>query len=436
MITSRIAWTGTILALAALVPLDCRQAIPPKTSPTPENSAQSSNELRADEVTDVDKNAPPEKSAPPASASAPVRPDWEIRHEAEMERIHRERRARAQADWHIALRTDSGNIVPCQPWYATIKITNSTDQPRKLRELLGNSQFWVLVGRNREYLRVVAKAGGSEPADPWAPSIHENVVPGGASLLFDQMLTTHGSTHNNPAPKRIFGEPGEYNVYAAVVDPRERFEVLSSEPLVVTVRDPTDSEVPYVEFFREGRQIPPHYGFSAADQESIEKLRDLPRPDRSRAFQRKVDLETIDKLREMLAKHPDPAVADDMRHYLMVLLTRSAWQYDDKGHRIGYDRAVLTAAAEQYLEIAPERKQLRRRSINTWRSLSSEFNLDHAQPVLQILASWKAASPFYEDEAESQAALDEIIAKIEARYAQHARARAEAEARKAKLPTN
>jgi hypothetical protein len=461
MTTSRIAWTGTILALAALLPLDCRQAVPPKASPTPENSAQSSNEPRAREVAEAEKEATPKESgdspdAPRARevsdvdvnalgekstepASKPIEPPWQTAARTEMERHLRERRDRARADWHIALRTDSATIVPCQPFYVTIMVSNTTDQPRKLRELLDGSEIWILVGRNGEQPRAVQKDSDGEEKNLLTIK-YETVVAGRASVLFDRMLTTErvdGSTYNNSAPNRIFSEPGEYNVYAAVVGYPANFEVLRSEPLVITVREPVESEVEYVEFFREGRQIPPHYGFSKVDEEAFDKLRDLGRPERIErmvAFNRKVDAETIGKLRAMLAKHPDLLVADDMRYYLMVLLKRSAKQYDEKGRDQGRDRDVVADAAEQYLAIAPERKQLRRRGIKTWWYTSGQFNLDEARPIVQIVASWRASSPFYEDEVDSQAALDEIIAKIEAPLAQQARQRAAAPPPKPKPP--
>ncbi|HZL88152.1 MAG TPA: hypothetical protein VFB96_07220, partial [Pirellulaceae bacterium] len=92
--------------------------------------------------------------------------------------------------------------------------------------------------------------------------------------------------------------------------------------------------------------------------------------------------------------------------------------------------------AQNYLDIAPERKQLRRRGINTWGDLSTRFDLDHSQPILQILASWKTSSPFYKDEVESQAALDQIIDKVETRYAQHAAKKAASPPPRPKVPTD
>lgn len=447
---------GGVLALLALAPLDCRHAISEKKSSTAEKkTADAPSELRADEVTDVDKDAPPEKNAAPAGATAPEPPEWEIAAERERQRIQRERQTRAKADWKIAIRTDTATIVPCQPMYVTIKVTNATSQARKLDELLESSEIYVLVGRKGAKVPLVDQSRWWQKMIVCFDADEKEVrlVPGFGSVFSDRMLTTprddvgrsqnaDGSWPPPPKAARVFGKPGEYNVYAAVVDRSSKqyvFEVLRSEPLSVSVREPTESESPYVDFFRDGNQIPPLYGFSEVDEEVFQKLRDLRPPERIErmvAFNRRVYAETIDKLRDMLARHPDPPVADDIRHFLMAKLNWSAKRYDEKGRDLGYDREVLAAAIQHYLEIAPERKQLRRQGIDSWDELSTRFDLDHAQPILQVLASWKASSPFYEDEAESQAALDEIIAKIEARYAQHARARAAAPRPKPKLPTD
>ena len=471
MTHSRMLCIGGVLALLALAPLDCRQAILQKTTRPPENSADSfsaprvrgvavadkeakpkssgdsPDALRADEVTDIDENDTPGNSGKLSNATKPLEPPWRTAHRTERERIQRERQARARADWKIAIRTDSSTIVPCQPLYVTIKVTNTTDQARKLDELLRSSSIWVLAGRSSEQPRVVNKSSGEELivfrqiADD-----QQTVVPDRSSVFFDRLLTIEqidggwsqnadGSWSRTPEAKRIFDEPGEYRVYAAVVNSSKRFEVLRSEPLVVTVREPAESEVPYVEFLREGRQIPPLYGFSKVDEEAYNKV--LGQGQRTAAFRRKLNAESINTLRAMLAKNPDPPVADDMRHYLEVKLIEAAERYDDEGRYLGHDLDVLAAAARQYLDIDPNRKQLRRRSIKTWERLSTRFDLDHAEPMFQILASWRVSSPFYEDEVDLQAALDEIIAKIEARYAQHARARASAPPPKPKaLPTN
>lgn len=444
-----MACIGGVLALFSVAPLDCRYAAREQESVTPQNShdmpkaPELANQAREDDaattVAEEDWETP-ENSANSSNGSKPIEAPWRAAYRAESERMQREARARAQANLQISIRTDSTNIVPCQPMYVTIKVTNATDQARKLDELLGNTGIRVLVARRGEQPPVEDQSSAEEMivCGQFADE-QEKVVPGKASVFFDRMLTidrVDGSTYKNPAPKRILGEPGEYKVYAAVVDPSKRFEVLRSEPLAVTVREPTESEAAYVAFFREGRQIPPHYGFSKVDEEAFGKLRGSGQPARTVAFRRTVDAETSDKLRDMLAKHPDPPVADDIRHYLMVLLIRSAQRYDERGHDLGLDREVLAAAAQQYLEIAPDRKQLRRRGIKTWRDLSIRFDLDHAQPILQILTSWKSPSPFYEDEAASQAALDEVIAKIEARYAQHARQRAAAPPSPPPLPTD
>jgi len=444
---SRATWMGSLVALAAIVPLDCFHAIPEKSSPAPEKSVESSSELRAREVSDADRNDPPEKSAEPADMAKPVEPPWRTAHRIETERIQRERRTQAYASWQITLRTDSEKIVPCQPLYLTIKVTNTTDQARKLRELFSFCEFWILVGKGGEQPRVVKKTSSERDNEDANLLVinKETLVEGRASVFFDEMLTVEkidggwsqnadGSWSRRHDAKRIFSEPGEYKVYAAVVDPHDRFEVLRSEMLVVTVRVPTESEAPYVEFFREGRQIPPHYGFNKVDEEAFDKVRGQGL--RTAAFERKLNREAIDKLREILVKHPDPPVADDMRQYLMIKLIGSAKRRDARGRDLGYDREVLAAAAQVYLDIAPERKQLRRRGINTWGDLSTRFDLDHSQPILQILASWKASSPFYEDEVESQAALDEIIAKIEAPLAQEARQKAAAPPPRPKVPTD
>jgi hypothetical protein len=449
MTTSRIAWMGTMLTLAALLPVNCRDPISEKTTSTPEIGGSQSGPLAgevtdeplAGKVSDTEKQATPETSADSATTTKSIEPWWRTANRVAREGIQRTRRNRAEADWRIALRIDAPTIVPCQPVYVTIKLTNTTDQARQLDELLASSKIWMLVGRYGEQPRVVSTAGVETDigCGPFAGD-QKRIVPAKASVFFDRMLTIErvdGSHNNNPAPPRIFNEPGKYNVYAAVVDQfigPGPFEVLRSDPLALTVREPTESEVPYMEFFRDGRQIPPHYGFSRVDEVAFEKVRG--QGQRTATFRRKVNAEAIEKLRAMLAKHPDPPVADEMRHYLMALLIQAAKKYDEQGRDQGDDREVLAAAAQQYLDIAPERKQLRRRGINTWGDLSTRFDLDHSQPNLQILASWKASSPFYEDEAESQAALDEIIAKIEAPLAQEARQKAAALPPKSKVPTD
>ncbi|HUE72108.1 MAG TPA: hypothetical protein VMP01_14575 [Pirellulaceae bacterium] len=450
---SPTVYVGGVLALLALVPLDCRRATSESTPPPAENSVDVSSELRAGEVTDVDKNAPPEKSADHAGMGKPRESPSLTAHRAAMDRIYRERWVHVQADWKIALRTDTATVVPCQPLYVTIKVTNATTKARKLDELFGDSEFWLLAGRSGEEPRVVVKGVDVELVPVVPRHNEEPSVTAGASVFIDHMLTVErvdggwvqnpadGSWSRTPDAKRIFSEPGEYYVYAAVVEPSKPFEVLRSEPLAVTVRKPTQSEVPYVEFFREGRQIPPYYGFSGVDAQAFEKLKSLPQREsvkRIVAFQREVNAKTIDTLRAMLAKHPDPPIADDMRHYLMVKLISSARRADERGRQLGIDRDVIAEAAQVYLEIAPERKQLRRRSIKRWHGLTShQYPLDEARPVFQILASWKTWSPFYEDEVQSQAALAKIMDEIEAPLAQQARQRAAAPPPKPKpLPTD
>jgi hypothetical protein len=439
MATARALNLGVALALFAIAPLDCQQAIPQKTPPTPKRGADASSEVRAGETTDQDIDTPPKKIADVGIASEPP---WRAAHRAEMKRILDERRTRAQADWAIALRVDTTTIVPCQPLYVTVQVTNATDGRRKLDDLFASSDLWMLVGRKGEephLVKELAIEGDVEGTNLFEGSRGAEVA-GRGSVFFDRILTTvrvTGVHSDHSAPQRIFGEPGEYNIYAAVVGLPGKVETLRSEPLAITVRPPTEAEAPYVEFFGEGRQIPPHYGFSKVEEEAFDKqVRGKGQPGRTIAFQRRADAETIEKLRTMLAKHPDPPVADDMRFYFMKVLIRSASLFDDQGREHGFDREVLGDAARQYLDIAPQRKQLRRRSINTWSKLSTRFDLDHAQPMFQILASWKVSSPFYDDEVESQAALDKIIDKIESRYAEHARARAAARPPKPKLPTD
>lgn len=441
---------GSVLAICSVGALDCRRPVPEQASAETEKSADMSDALVAREATDLDKDARPE-TRPNAPAATPgTQSEWEIAHQRERERIQRERQTRARADWQMTLRTDTPKIVPCQPLCVTIAITNKSGIARKRREVLGGSQVFILAGRKGDKPQVVVKGVDVELVPVVPPNNEGQLVSAGASMFVDHMLTVErvdgggtqnadGSWSRTPDAKRIFSEPGQYEVYVAIVDSFDRFEVLRSGPLAVTVREPTESELPYVEFFRDGRQIPPHYGFSKVDEEAFDKLRELDEPEGIVAFQRKVDAETIDNLRATLAKHPDPPVADDMRHYLMMLLFRSARKYDERGRHIGTDRDVLAEAAQVYLDIDPERKQLRRRSIKRWHGLSShQYPLEEARPIFQILASWKTWSPFYEDEVESQAALAKIMYEIEAPLIQQARQRAAAPPPKPKpkLPTD
>ena len=430
MMHSHMACIGGVLASCLVAPLDCHRAASENASAEPIKTVDSSEALVASEATGAAKGTSPEIRPAAPLASPTIRPAWEVAAERERERNQRERQTGARADWRMTMRIDTPNIIPCQPLCVTTAITNISGGVRKLDELLDQAQICIFAGRTGEKPQLVVQGFDTRYSDG-----EEHLVSAGGSRFIDGMLTVEwvdGSWSDEA--KRIFREPGEYEVYAALTHSIYRFEVLRSEPVLLRVKEPTDAEVPYVQFFRDGNQIPPLYGYDEVDQEAYDKVRGQGL--RTAAFRRKLDAENIDKLREILSKHPDPPVADDIRHYLMVKLIGSAKRYDEKGHSLGHDVNVLAAAAQAYLEIDPQRKQLRRHGVGTWDQLSTRFDLDHAQPILQVLASWKASSPYYEDEVESQAALDAIIAKIEARYARHARARAEAEARKAKLPTN
>ena len=431
-----------MLMLLGVSSLDCREAISEKSAPAVKQDADSTNALRTGNVTDSDVNERHVKTGDSTATTKEPRSNRDKVREAEIDRVRRE--TRSQAVWQIALRSDDPIIVPNQPLYVTIKLTNATDRPQPITELFGKFEIWLLVGPAGKRPRVVLKGGDGDDTN-FVPFRSKTMVAGRAAAFYDQMVTTlrvDGSTSNSSEPERIFNEAGTYQVYAAIVDGSSTpgwFEVSRSHPLTVTVRDPAESEAPYVEFFRDGRQIPPHYGRSKVDEEAFATLRNLRQPDhieRMVAFRRKVTAETVDKLRAMLSEHPDPPIADDIRHYLMVELISSARREDDRGRELGTDLDVLSAAAKIYLQINPQRKQLRRRSIMRWRSVSTQFDLDHAQPMIQILESWKTSPPFYEDEIDSLAALAKVIDEIEAPLARNARARAQAEARKAKLPTN
>ncbi|HUE72065.1 MAG TPA: hypothetical protein VMP01_14355 [Pirellulaceae bacterium] len=318
--------------------------------------------------------------------------------------------------WKISVRSDQQSILPCQPLYVAVVITNESEQKLELRDLMRYSRVQIIAAPKGAGEKAVSSWTQME-AERFALIVPDNdkIVLPRNSVTMDCLLsadTSNSKWAEMERPARLFEQPGDYELYAAVVNvfASSPIEVQRSAPLRLVVREPAPNEREYVQFFEKGRQIPPIYAnFTGAD------------------------VGIIQALTELIEKNPDSPIADDARDFLMHHLIRAAELPND----MGYDLKGLGAAAEQYLAISPERRQLRRRSIKRWLSLAGEFHIDDAKPVFDVMASWKGSSPFYEEDVDAQAALDRKIAELEARFAQEARQKAAADRSKSKpLPTN
>ncbi|HUE71707.1 MAG TPA: hypothetical protein VMP01_12545 [Pirellulaceae bacterium] len=290
--------------------------------------------------------------------------------------------------------------------------------PLTLRDVLAGAQLRIFAEGNGGVAQLLHVWNPLE-AEQLALSAPTEETPVGPSqsVFFDNLLVvTPGaferSTDKNPP--RLFSTPGKHNLYAAIVTNGANdasLPTLRSKSVAITVRRPREAELAFEQFFAKDRQFPPFYGGPGADQGAI------------------LDLSSL------IVNHPMVPIADDAREYVMresISLARMP-----VGSARAYDMELLVAAARSYLDISPERKLLRRRSVRMWISLANQFRLDEASPILRILSSWKDSSPFDKEELQSQAALDRAIARIEARLIEEARQRAAAPPPKPKpLPTD
>lgn len=312
--------------------------------------------------------------------------------------------------WKLALRPELNEILPCQQLYISVSLTNNTDKPLALRDAMGGAQLRIFAEHKGNAPKLL-HVWGESAISRFALAIPDNDAPvePGRSVFMDCLLVVPPRSIDwlrEKRPERLFEIGGNHRIYAALVNyfsDGAREILVRSEPVSLIIRQPNELESDYAEFFSKGQQVPPAYGGFG---------RDIDRP------------RMIETLTDLLAKHPNPPIADDARDFLMHGLVNGAKLPNGSERR--YDVKRLELAAEQYLNITPERKQLRRRSVKMWLNLSHDFRIDEAAPILKILASWKASSPYYKEETQSQTVMDKQIEEIYARFGDEARQKAAA----------